>query len=350
MSEDNIYHYNVNLTNPGPAPIAAYSLGTRDSPILNNPSEFEMSIVRFQISSELIPLFHPVIPDPIGFPLRTNMSITLNYNNNFFQTFINVTAQEIKEGVFDYCPYLDKLNVAANTSFVALKAAFPAASPTTPPIFFLNSLTGIITMYVENTYLDTDPNRIRIGMNQPLQQIIDLPASLRNPVPSPFGYDYETSITDCAVLLPNAGSRQGYPVALNTLAVTLLGVSQEFKSLDEWSDVKSIIFTSSLIPMNREFIPNSVSSDQNYNTQDSSLPIVTDFDIVKDQVEPRGHCYQYFPTGEFRMISLRGRTGFKSIDITASYQTYDGKIRPIYIAAGDNMSLKILFRRIIKKV
>lgn len=342
---DNLIYVNVNLTNPGPAPIPAYVINTRDGPIINDPSEWEMSIVRFQISSELIPLFFPTIPDPIGFPLRTNMSITLNYNGNFFQTFINANNEELKQGIYDFCPFLSRINFAANTAFNNLKAAFPGASGTAPPMFYLNAATGLITMYVEDVYLNTNANRIRIAVNQPLQQILDFPTSNRFPVPSANGYEFEYSVSTCAVLLPAAGSRSGFPIGLNALAGTIIGISQEFKSLDEWSNVKSIVFTSSLIPMNREIVPNGASLDQNNNTQDSSLPVITDFDIVKDQVEPRGHCYQYFPSGEYRMISLRGHTGFKTIDITAQYQTYDGKLYPIMIAGGDNMSLKIMFRK-----
>ena len=347
MENGNIFYVNVDLTNPGPYPIPAYVVNQRDGSILERPNEWEMSIVRFSISSELIPLFFPTIPNPL-FPLQTNMSVTLAYGGMFFQTFVQVTPDEIKNGVFDYCTYLNQINDALLTSFNNLKVVFPAAPGTAPPSFFLDDVNSLISMYVQDVYLNTNVNRILIGINQPLQTILDMPTDVRNTVPDPNGMDYQISVNVSANLLPASGARLGYPVALNGIAGNLLQVSQEFRSLDEWSMVKSVLFTSSLIPVNKELLPNNPNQSQNINVADSVLPIVTDFLIAKDQVEPTRHTYEYLPTAEYRMIGLKGVKPFSVIDITAQYQTFDGKIYPIYIAADDNMSLKIMFRRKIK--
>ncbi len=348
MSTSNIFYYDLALTNPGPAPILAEINDQRQADILTTPNEWEMSIVRFNLSSELIPLFFPVIPDPIGFPLQSNMSITLAYLGNFFQQFVQASPDEVKNGIFDYSVWLNHINDASVVAFTLLKAAFPGASGTSAPRFYLNDPSSLISCYTQDTYLITNANRIQIGINQPLQQILDMPCVNRFPVPDPNGFEFELAINDSADLVP-AAPRVGYPIGINGIAGTVIQTSQEFRSLDEWSTIRSVIFASQSIPVVKEFVPNLVTQFQNNNVNNSSKPIVTDFLVAKDSVEPTRHTYSYLPTAEYRMLSLQGVKAFSSIDIKAYYQTFDGKVRDVQIGAGDSMTLKIMFRRIVKR-
>ena len=348
MSSDgngNIFYYDMVLTNSNPSPIVAEITDQRQSTIIDIPKDWEVSVVRFNMNSELIPLFFPVIPNP-AFPTTTNMSITLRYLGNNFRQFVQVSTQEVKEGVWDFTTYLSLINTASTLAFNALKAAFPAASGTSPPLFYLDENSSLISMYVQDGYLVTNPNRIQIGLNQPLQQILDFPAINRFTVPDITGFDYELSVNDSANLLPVA-PRSGYPFGLTAIAGNLLQVSQEFRSLDEWSTVRSIVFSSDL-PIVKEYVPTLVDQSQNNNVNNSSKPILTDFLLSKDSVEPTRHTLIYIPTAEYRMISLQGTNSISSISIKGQYQTYDGKLRDIYIASGDSMTIKLMFRRIKK--
>jgi len=341
----NLFYYDLVLTNAMPAPIIAEIIDQRQSSIIDIPREWEVSVVRFNISSELIPLFFPVIPNS-AFPLQTNMSITLEYKNNFFQQYIQVTAQEAKEGVFDYTEYLNHINDASILAFAALKATFPGASGTVAPLFYLDENSSLISMFVQDGYLLTNANRIQIGLNQPLQQILDFPAINRFVVPDPNGFDFELLVSVAATLLA-AAPRTGVPLGLSAIAGNLLQVSQEFRSLDEWSSVRSIVFSSD-IPIVKEYVPTRVDQSQNSNVNNSVKPILTDFLLAKDSVEPTRHTLVYVPTAEYRMLSMQGTNAFSSISIRAQYQTYDGKLRDIYIASGDSMTVKLLFRKIHK--
>ena len=347
MSSGNIFYYDMALMNPLPAPILAEITEQRESDILKTPNEWEMSIVRFNLSSELVPIFFPVIPDPVLFPVRTDMSITLQYLGNFFREFVNASPDEVKNGVFDYSDWLNHVNDASILAFTALKAAFPGASGTEAPRFYLNDVTSLISCYTQDLYLITNPNRIQIAINQPLQQLLDMPCINRFSVPDPNGFEYEISINGSASLVP-APPRVGYPFGLNGLAGVLIQTSQEFRSLDEWSTIRAIVFTSQAIPVVKEFVPNLVTQFQNNNVNNSSKPIVTDFLVARDSVEPTRHTFTYIPTAEYRMLSLQGVKSFSSIDIKASYQTMDGRVRDVMIGKGGGMTLKIMFRRIIK--
>jgi hypothetical protein len=344
-SDGNLIYYDLVLTNSEPAPILAEINDQRQSSIINIPRDWEVSVVRFNISSELIPLFFPTIPNP-AFPLRTNMSITLQYLGNYFRQYVQVTVDEVKNGVFDYTTYLDNINDASTLAFTALKAAFPAASGTAPPLFYLNEDTSLISMYVQDAYLKTNPNRIQIALNQPLQQILDFPCINRFGVPDPNGFEFEISVNNSANLLPVA-PRSGYPFALSVIAGNLLQVSQEFRSLDEWSTVRSIVFSSDL-PTVKEYVPTRVDQSQNNNVNNSVKPILTDFLLSKDSVEPTRHTLVYVPTAEYRMLSMQGTNSFSSIYLRAQYQEYNGRLRDVYIGSGDSMTVKLLFRRINK--
>lgn len=342
-NDNNNIYFNVNLTNDSNTPMKFSIYNRLDSPIINNPSEYECSIVKFHISAEYIPLFWPVIPNA-GTPLVTNMSITLAYGGVNFQQFINIDANESKNGVYNYGVYLDHLNVASGVAFGLLKAAFPGASGTVAPLFFLDAGRGLISMYVEDLYLESNVNRIRIGMNQPLSSIMNLPVSVRNGAGIVGGLDDEIAVRGYCVLTPVA-PRTGYPFVLSTLSGNILGVSQEFKSMGLWNELDSILFTTTAVPVNKEYLPTIYGSNQNANVSGDSMSVLTEFDVQTDNDSPTRGNIEYTPTAEYRMISLSGHVPLTAIDANAYYKTNDGKIRPIYIPTGQLGKMKILFRR-----
>lgn len=338
--EGNILYQNFSLTNHGIYPILATITDQRDSVILEKPCDWEMSIVRFQINGDSIPLFRPVLIAP----LTTNMSVTLFFSGTYFLQNVMVTPDEVKDGIFYYSPYIDHVNDALAAAFVALKAAFPGASATSPPYLALNPITQLINLYVQDDYLKSNPGAIGIGFNQYLFTIIDFPYSQFNGYSTLNGYDYVIDIDNHAVLLP-AAPRIGYPFAINGFAGDVLQVSQEFPTLHLWDTVKSIIFTTSLIPVVKEILPNSFSSDQSNNVSNNSLSILTDFNIPKNANEPRPSIFDYVPSGEYRMISMSQCNPYKVGDVTANYQDYSGQIFPINLLSVTNFDMKAMYRK-----
>lgn len=341
----NIIYYDLALTNTGNTRIP-FEIKDQRNQIIEDPSQYEMSIVRFDICSELIPLFFPLIPDPL-LPLQTNQSVTLRYLNNDFRQYIQVTADDIKNGIFDYQQHLNYINTAFLLAYTALKTAFPAADGLMAPKLYLNTITSLISLYVDPSYLSSNANRIKVGVNQPLHQILDFPCIHGLSFPTLNGFDCEIAVYDSAPLLP-AAPRTASPFALKSQAFDIIQVSQEFRSLDEWSEIKSISFVSNLLPIAKEFIPTTVGESQNSSQNYLSEPIITDFLIAKDSVEPTRHRYSYVPSGEYRMISLVGTQPFNTIDVKGRYHTYDGRRRDLEISPQNSGTLKIMFRRIEK--
>ena len=343
MSDENIIYQDLILTNTDLTPVLARIVQTRSTPIVNKPDEYELQVQRMQVSLREVPLFFPDIPDS-KLPYQTDMSITLSYLGNTFREFINVTPQQVRYGVFSYQNYLNRLNAASSLAFTNLKAAFPGASGTVAPQFYLNPVTALISMYVEDDYLDTNPNRIVIAFNQILQQIMNFPFDITNPIPDPNGMEFILSVNGSALMLPVA-PRVGYPFNVNTIPNPVLQVQQDFVSMDEWDNVKSIVLLSNMIPTAREMVPNLTNAQQSSTVTNSTMGILIDFELIRSNpYEPR-HIAQYVPQSEFIMKSLNNNTPLNQVDIQAYYQTYSGKLFEIYLGNNTNLSVKLMFRR-----
>lgn len=342
MNSDIIY-YNLSLFNEGVRNIPAQLLDRRQSAIITNPEEYNCSIVRFTCDS-FFPLFIPFIPDP-AFPLQTDISITFTYLGIPYQQFVNVTPNEAKYGVFDFGLFLTDLNAASNAAFTAMKAANPGAPGQFYPYFALDPKTQLISMYVDIGWFDTLTPPNLIYFNQKLQNLLNLPATVYNVVPAPFGEDYQISVKGYSAVLPAAGSRSDYPYDISPLAATFIQVSQEFVQLAEFSDISTLMFTSNILPIVPELTPVTTASNQSQNTSNTYMPIITDFVITRSNSEPRSNSFLYLPTAEYRRLSLSGGSPVTGVDISAYFTTYGGKIYPLYLPPGGSMTLKLLFER-----
>lgn len=350
MQDQQIGIINVSLPNTTNLPILARKVETRDTPYLDYPSDWELCITRMHCSLELVPLFFPTIPDPIGFPLQTTMSITLNYLGNYFRRYVQVTPEEIKNGVTSYSVYLQEINAASRAAFTALKAAFPGASGTVAPLFYLNSTTALISMYVQDAYLETNANRIQIGFNVDLAQILDLPYDAMFPAPDPNGFEYLIAVNDDAILLP-AAPRTGVPLALSAIAGNLLQVTQDFSSLVEWDDIKGITFVSTIIPMTPQLLPNVSPPNQiNNEIARGGQNILIDFELIKGNPFESRQLAQYFPQSEFKMLSMAGTTPLNVIDIQVFYVTYTNVRRELYLNPNTSLGIQLYFRPKFKLV
>lgn len=344
MCDQLIQIINVSLPNTTNLPILARTVQTRDSPYLMYPSDWELCITRMHCSLELVPLFFPVIPDPVGFPLQTTSSITLNYLGNYFRQFVQVTPEEIKNGVTSYSLYLQEINAASTLAFTALKAAFPGASGTAPPLFYLDPATALISMYVQDAYLETNVNRIQIGFNVDLAQLLALPFDQMFPAPDPNGFEYLLSVNNDAILLP-AAPRTGVPLALSAIAGNLLKVTQDSSSLVEWDDIKGIYFVSNILPVNPQLLPNVTLPNQTNNQiARSSQSILIDFELIKGNPFESRQLAQYFPQSEFKMLSLTGTSPINVIDIQVFFVTYSNVIRDLYLNPDTSLGIQLYFR------
>lgn len=343
--DGDIQYLNLRLKNLSNDPLECKILDTRNSSIILRPSDYEMSVVRFSLDIALIPIFNPVIPD-IMFPFRTDMSVTLLFGGVPFLASVNILPQDKAIGIFSYQRYLDYVNTAFLTAFTALKLTFPASPQTSAPLLYLDDASQLINLYVQDTYLDTNPQAITIAMNHNLYRIVNLPFASYFGNSQPNGIDYTLIINNSGILIPAVGARVGYPLGVRPVLGDVILFSQEQYALGRWSDLSSIVFSSNVLPINREYQPSVFGDQQNYNFSGNSISILTDFEIIKSQT-PAGSrgVIQYYPQGEYRMITLSGTNPIKQIDTLVSWIDVKGVQRPIFLDTGAEFSMKLMFRK-----
>lgn len=340
MTSPDIQYVNFSLLNDTDKNQHANLTVTRDTPIIDDPSKYYGSITRFTIDANW-PLFVPTIPDP-NQPLVTNMSITFSYLGVYFRRFVELTADEAKNGVFDFNPFLMRVNAAASLAFTDMKTAYPAAFGVYPPYFALEPKTGLISMYVDEGWLDTNTPPNYIWFNSYLQDVLNLPTNLRLPPPQANGADYQITVKTYCPILPASPNRVGFPYALAGLAGNIIQVSQEYVQLSSFSDIVSILFTTNLIPVVPEITPYSTGFQQNGIVQSNFIPVITDFIVSRSDAKPRDNSFVYLPTAEYRRFCFSGNTPLKQADISAFYTTTDGKLHKLFLPPGGSLTLKLL--------
>jgi hypothetical protein len=113
----------------------------------------------------------------------------------------------------------------------------------------------------------------------------------------------------------------------------------------------SILFCSNMLPIlpSHASKPNLLFNNAviNYSKsglQDSTVNVISDFSPGSDLVIRSD--ISYLPTAEYRMISLvNNKQDIRSVDMSVYWTNGFGIMRPVYLNSGASCSLKILFKR-----
>lgn len=340
------YYYNFLLNNDKPYPIQASLINRLQGPIMDDPSKYRCSIVRFEITSN-IPLFVPLltVDDSKSDTYITNMSVTLQYLGVNYQQFITLTPDMRNNGIFDISIFLNQVNVALAAAY----ALIPPNPTATPPFLYLDTSSSLIKMVVDVTYQNI--LSINVWFNQYLEDVLNLPTiiniSQKPGIPlNPNGLDCQISISSSGILLPPTGSRYGFPLEINARVQDQIYMSQDYVQLSSFSDISTIQFTSSLLPIVQEFVPTTTSTSQNSNINSTTVPIITDFIVTSTNQEPRPTTFVYLPTAQYRYTDfISPKTPVNTVDLNAFYTLYTGEQKPFILPPDGFMSLKLLIER-----
>jgi hypothetical protein len=320
LSQGDLVYLNVRVDHdPGqPEQRIEYDV-TRAAPILADPSQYEMTILRFSLPSTFIYLFKfkPEFPH----------TVTLGYDGayvtkdvvDFYEPAYEPNPQLF---VFTYTQYLDALNraiVAARADLLALKPALPAVGS---PRFLLDNATGLFSCRADASWGDqTDP--VKYSANT---------ATLE------FSYEVFRLFYSIPVF-QNVGQTDRFAQILfrdngNNLAAGQLTMLSEVDTRGVWNAITQIVFDSS-IPIESEILPG-----QGINTRQ----ILTDFEPDRSKAPDRS-AYQYQPAGEPRWYSMRSSTPMHRINVIPKWLDAERNQENFIMGAGDFFSMKMLFRK-----
>ncbi len=391
---DDIIYYNVvmHYRNPGDlSPSIAEYVENRTQAIVDNPSEYQMSVIRFSIPSSELPIFIFGIQ---SFP-NTNInlsttSFTLSYGGTDVRVYLIYTPQtsyplpnppsaEHKEQyitpyyyVKTYQHMIEMMNTALSTAYDTL---LPYVTYQAISIYAIGDLViynGVIYRSLVNGNTGNQPDI------SPVQW-----QSTQLPTEAPY-FIYDSDIKKFSLIAQKQYDESKYldPISIytdhlfytnffngsflvydnlytnddgkgiqflvkntnnNEYKTNYYQMKQEFSTIYAWNSFKSIVFMTGSIPIRNEFTPTQIQSGQNTPGLVNSSPILTDFEPPLES--DLRTVLQYNPTAEYRMIDLIGTSPLVKFDIRVFWVDNHQNLYPIYIPAGENVTIKFLFRK-----
>lgn len=352
---DSVVYFNLSLFNPASATtsIPAAIVDTRSTAIIDDPDNWDMSVVRFDLSSQLIP---PIVlpmgalpaPPPAVQPATAAsiLTVTLRFGGTDHQA--TVTIPYLGPQTFGYLFSFDELVTDINAAFAAAFAAIvgPPAGSLAPFLYF-DPDTQMFRLVFQTADYGLAP-LIEIWVNSPTYKYIaSMPAFFAG-VGQPNGKDFRLQVERASSVLIPTPPGPGFPVLIQAYTGALAYLTQAGPSSSSTNGVRSVFISSNLLPINLEGLPTTTAPGQNATYSSNSTPILSDFLLssnpadnpVVDRIS-----ISYLPTAEYRMIQMRGKSPIKQVDIKFFFTLFDGTVHDLFLFPGGYCSAKILFRR-----
>lgn len=406
-SGDDIIYYNINMTgNPNEITTPANFYEERTQPILENPSDYYMSVIRFSLDGSLIPIFIcPIIyntldPNDINLTpfIVTLRTATASYSQNVRYVPENnrtplpvppsdplgptpIRGQDLTSSyyyIYTYTRFIAMVNQAIQIAFNNLTNAEPAFAGSFAPSFTFDSATRLITLHVTavdgiNTpfitpfnpmnnmtcanippnYNQNNPSTIPLGCTLPQQfsfienEPIQVPPANKIYLymnESLFSYfdaletftyaddPIKSQLFICRQFINNLDT------ATNSYFYT-----QQYNISSTWNSLGSIVFTTSHLPVQVEYIPSSSIVSVNGTSNANFKPILTDFVPNLEETGSTRSRFIYYPSGQFRLIDLHSQIPLRKIDLQMFWQDQYQNLYPLYISYNESNSVKLMF-------
>jgi len=383
---DKIY-YDIQITNvenSTTAPPVLYFNESRNTPFINVPEEYYMSIIRFTLDTPTLPIFIPTIQtsltlNPTQNPNQTIYSFQFSFNGVYQpeQTFIQWVPQSkyipapafISNGVFtiqdnstgyygcySFEYFINIINVTIAQQFDAFKAYYATQpqSGTTPfpasavaPIIAWDGSANIARMIFQESFLNeaTNPTPVYFFMNSPLYNLFGSLTATN------YGYTL-TNGRNFQILVLSFGGFNTYQYTNYLLAppvtYNVIEVIQEYSTISAWSPISAIVFTSNTMPI----VANQISKPTifleggvlgSYGNNSNFAQIITD--LVSDTGFYKPNLV-YNPSAQYRLISMSGNSPLTNIDISVFWKDKFGQLNPFFLGSGSSATIKILFTKI----
>jgi hypothetical protein len=339
-NEDNVYLnviFQNNPDDPNLETIAEYNV-TKTQPIIDKPSNYYVSVIRFDVPLNGIPLFiAPIIPNqpnpnltPLEFGINGFTTNVIYKPDNYLTPPIqNQPKQVITPYYFVYSfqnfitSFNDALLICYNNS------GQPGGAG--PPFFVFDPPTQLIYLIVPIQFVNSFPS---LTINQYTANYLEgfrlryLSSNLLEFVLENTNYNGFSKIG------------QNFPVQTPP---KYLVISQEYPCMDYWLSLRKIVLISNTIPIHFEYIPafDSITGAQTSVT--TSLPILTDFVPNVEYPKDARSIAVYNPLSQYRLIDLKGENPIYSIDLKIYWQDKLGNYYPLYIQILQQASVKIVF-------
>lgn len=336
---DHIY-YNISVINNTAQPQLATFAETRSQPLLSDPTQWHMSLVRFTIPTGLIPIF-----DFEDYTLNNNLSVSLSYSTTTIQTFLvyiplyngSLDYTDAVQPIYSYQQFLDMINTAFTTCYNALIAAQPECPATSAPYVAFDPTTQLCSIFFSNSYYNGGSDETSIYMSGYLYDYFGNWEVDFNGYGTANGLDVEFLYKSNPTIFPVPPT--GYYQQI-----------QDYPNMSLWYTGRSLQVVSDILPLNSELIPSTTGTDAQPfptlgNNNNNTRSIITDFEFPLANGVPQLKPYVQYNANPYRLINMNSKTPLVQIGLQVYWTTNSNINSPLYIQPYDNMTMKIMFRK-----
>ena len=317
MKDPNYIYFNINSFFEGQTTFDFAE--NRVKEIMSNPSEYELSVERFQV---------PAIAIPIRFNKPNEFRISLQYNATRIDEYVvfpNSTLQPPLYspyiGVWHYNELAQGISNTLKSLHDQMKIAEPTFAPTKPIYMDYEANTQLFPLYVQTSYLNTN---IKLIFDANLYTLFSSFQSYDQPSLISLGND------EFVILLKDNGNNS------TTVGGYNFKIQQQFSTIALMSVLRNIVFESNSIPIVPELLGQS--------SKNVTRLVITDFLTPRQGISDRSSI-QYYVQGPRRWIPLSSSQELRKMDIKISWEDQDGNLYPIVSDFRNPMSVKLVFRK-----
>lgn len=307
---------------------------TRVIPIVTNPREYELAVVRFSIPTSNIPLIIYSEKFKLGLTFNgTEVEATLPPppNNNDIYGVAFYTYQEIADS------FTAAFKDLYDQMFLLEPGLGSIVTNGTSPFVTFDSKSNLYSIFAETGWDTEQPNAPVFSIGSFLARFFQSSFSfIVNQSASSDSFVYQVVIKDNKNNDIPSGS--GYD---------LYRMQQLFPTTGLINSFKNIVFQTDRIPVAGEYITGFsrgadgvLSSSVGTNV---TRTIITDFEPLSDLQD--NSTLQYFPRGPLRYYALTNTEELRTIDVKVFWEDYEQRLFPIYLSPGDACTIKLQFRK-----
>ena len=390
MTDDTHIYYDISIFNndtSGDMPVSLrFSEQRSGGALVENPNDYHLSIVRFEIDSPSLPIFIPqrrlgsASFNELIYSFGIETISTSNVPTTRFKRRVqyipinpNITLPNSDQDtstheyyyIYNVRQWLRMVNSCLQEVFDAMRVSdsngddlgIPIDTFTTAkaPFFDYDSSSGLISLYTTTHYQDiTATNRLRLFWNSPVNAIFG-------------GFDTSVAPKATSVLFDDTSPAEGgshtstyYQVNINNPnnknqvvynSIVFIQSVQCYPSIPTWSPIQNIVFsTSGNLPVSNSQIgtPTIFKSNGDCATQggaDNISPILTDFIVPLTRGDEYTPKINYSPS-VYRLLDMKGNAPLKSCDLQVYWKSkIDAKLHPLILGSQCGASCKIMFRK-----
>ena len=343
LAPDDIYYYNVNMSNNSNINQKIIFNQTLSADIVNNPKSYFACVVRFSVDASVIQL--------LFFPIDT-FYVTLTYGSFTSgplalipppgpQEPATVVTLQPSVAVYSYQDFLQSLNTGYASALALLITASggvlsPIASAT-PPFFLFNCQTGLISMYASSAfYLETISTPIKIFMDYTLYDLFN------NFQINYFGQGLPSFLDVQIRVIDKYGSN------ISSFNSALLEISQEGSNCTRFYEPQLIRFKSQTMGFRKEYVQNpNLTATVNPTGTTAGIPSSTtliDFCPSFNSTEIIGWRQNlvYNASFSYRLIDIIADK-MNTVDISVYWTSQNGNEHDFYLPPASSSQIKLAF-------